>query len=73
MLTGRMMPVPPQLRILLLLELNLVKEVTGSCVHGHGGEEVRVLRDSIQKDVSRSLSVLNATPGKKISKIFSPV
>ena len=37
-------PVPPQQRIVLLLELNLIKEVGHSSVHGHGGEEVRVSR-----------------------------
>ena len=68
-----MMAVPPQLRIVLLLEPNLVKEVKHSGVHGYGGEEIRALRDGIWKDVSRAPSVLNATPGKKISKIFSLV
>ena len=43
------MPVPPQLRIVLLLKLNLVKEVGYGGVHGHGGEEIRALRDGIWK------------------------
>ena len=34
MLTAYMMLVPPQLRIVLLLELNLVKEVGYSSVYG---------------------------------------
>ena len=66
------MPVPPQLRIVLLLELNLIKEVRHGGVHGYGGEKTKVSRNGIQKDITTALSVLNATPGKKISKIFSP-
>ena len=37
MLTICIMPVPPQLKIMLLLEPNLVKEVRHSRVQGHGG------------------------------------
>ena len=55
-----------------LLEQNLIKEVGHSSIHGHGGEEVRVLRDGIRKDVCGALSVLNTIAQKKISKIFSP-
>ena len=72
MLAMRVLPVPPQLRIVLLLEPNLVKKVRHSRVHSHGGKEIRVSRDSVRKDIYRSLSVLNAILGKKISKIFSP-
>ena len=63
---------PPQLRIVLLLEPNLVKQVGHGGVRGHGGEKIRVSRDGVQKDVIRDLSVLNATLGTIISKIFSP-
>ena len=66
------MPVPPQLRIVLLLELNLINEVGRSCVYGQRGQKVRVSRDSFWKDVNRTPGVLNTIPGKKISKIFSP-
>ena len=72
MLTVHMMPVPPQLRIMLLLEANLIEEVRRGSVRGHRGEEIRASRDGIQKDICGSLSVLNTTPQKKISKIFSP-
>ena len=73
MLTVHVMPVPPQLRIVLLCEPNLVKEVGRSHVPGHGGKEIRASRDNVQKAISRSPSVLNTTLGKKIGKIFSPV
>ena len=66
------MPVPPQLRLMLLLELNLVKEVRDSHVHGHSREEIRILKDGIQKNVKRYLGVLNTTLRKKFSKIFGP-
>ena len=56
---------------MLLLEPNRVKQVGHGGVRGHGGEKIRVSRDGVQKDVSRALSVLNATPGTIISKIFS--
>ena len=72
MLTMRVVPVSPQLRIMLLLEPNLIKEVGHSRVRGYGGEEVRASRNSVQKDGRGALSVLNTTPWKKISKIFSP-
>ena len=72
MLTVRMVPVPPQLRIVLLLEPNLIKEAGRSSVCGHGGEEVRPSGDGIWKDVRGALSVLNTTPWKRINKIFSP-
>ena len=68
-----MAPVPPQQRIMLLLELNLIKEVGRSSVHSHRGEEVRVSRNSIWKDVRGALSVLNTTLWKKNSKILSPL
>ena len=67
------MPVPPQLRIMLMLKPNLVKEVGHSHVHGHGGEEVWPLRDGIWKNISRSLAALNTILKKKISKIFGPL
>ena len=73
MLTACVMPIPPQLRIVLLIEPNLVKEAGHGGVRGHGGEKTRASRDGIWKDIRRALSVLTATPGKKISKIFSPV
>ena len=66
------MSVPPQLRIMLLVEANLVKKVLNGGVCGHGDDRIRTLRDGIWKDVNRALSVLNATPGKKISKIINP-
>ena len=72
MLTMCMMLVPPQSRIVLLLEPNVVKEGGHGSVCGHGGEKIRASRDGIWKDVSIALSVLSATPGKKISKIFGP-
>ena len=71
-LTMHMMPVPPQLIIKLLLKPNLIKEVAHSSVHGHGGEKIKAFRDSVQKDICGSLKILNTTPQKKISKIFSP-
>ena len=72
-----MTPIPPQLRIVLLIKLNLVKEVGRGSVYGYRSEKTRASgrmpwRDDIWKDVSRSLSVLNTTQGKKISNIFSP-
>ena len=73
MLAMCVIPVPPQLRIVLLLELNLVKEVGHSHVHGHTGQEINVSGDGIWKDVNKSLGILNATLRKEISKIFSPV
>ena len=42
-LTVHMAPVPPQRRIVLLLEPYLIQEVGRSSVRGHGGEEIRVL------------------------------
>ena len=71
-LTMHVMPVPPQLRTVLLLKPNLVKGVGHSCVHGHGGEKTRASIDGIQKDITGPLGILNATPWKTISKIFSP-
>ena len=47
MLTMCVALVPPQLRVVLLLEPNLIKEVKHSSVHGHGGEEVRALRNGV--------------------------
>ena len=73
MLTMCMMVVPPELRIIFLIDLNPIKEVGYSCVYGHVGKKTRASIDSIQKDISKSLSVLNTTPLKKIRKIFSPV
>ena len=61
MLTMRMVLVPPQQSIVLLLEPNLIKEVRRSSVYSHGGEEGRASRDGIWKDVQGALSVLNTT------------
>ena len=72
MLTMHIIPVSPQLTIVLLLKLNLVKEAGYSSVHGQGGKIIRILRDHIQKDVRSTLSVLDSTPQKKISKTLSP-
>ena len=66
------MPVSPQLSIMLLLELNLVKEVRYSSIYGQEGHKIRALSDHIQKDGNRALGVLDTTLCKKISKVFSP-
>ena len=47
MLIVHVTPVPPQLRIVLLLELNQIEEVGHSGVRGHRGKEIRVSRDGI--------------------------
>ena len=62
MLTAHMMSVPPQLRIVLLLELNLVEKIESRGVCGQGGKKIRVSGHHIQKDVSRSLGVLDTKP-----------
>ena len=73
MLTMLITPVPPQLRIMLLIELNLVKEVGHGGVRGHGCEEIRASGDGVWKNISRSLAALNTILKKKISKIFGPL
>ena len=72
MLIVHVMLVPPQLRIMLLLELNLVKEVGNSSVYSQRGQKIKESRDCIPKDTSRFLGILDSTPWKKIRKIFSP-
>ena len=67
-----MMPVPLQLGIMLLLELNIVKVIIHGSVHGQGGKKTRASRDCVQKDVSRSLGIVDDTLWKKVSKVFSP-
>ena len=57
-----MMPVPLQLRIILLFKPNLVKKVRCSSVHGQRGQKIRASRDHIRKDISRFLGVLDTTP-----------
>ena len=66
------MLVPPQVRIMLLLEPKLIKEVRHSHVRDQKGKEIRASRKDIQKDVSRFLGILNATLRKEISRIFCP-
>ena len=61
MLTVHMIPVPPQLRIVLLSKQNLVKEIRCGSVCGQGGTQVRALGDHIRKDINESLGVLDAT------------
>ena len=75
--------IPLQLRIALLFEPNLIKELRHGAfdiynvVNGgkevSGGKIIRLLRNSIHKLVCGSLHILNGIPEKKISKIFSQV
>lgn len=65
--------IPPQLRIILLLEPNLVKETRHSSVYSQGGKKTMVSRHHIWKDVSRSQAALDIAPCKKINKVFSPL
>ena len=64
MLTTHVMPVPAQVEIILLLELNLIRQIGFSHVHGYGGKKFRASRDGIWKDLSRALGILNTTPWK---------
>ena len=56
-----MIPVPPQLRIMLLLKLNPVKEIGCGSVCGQGGRKSKASRDRIWKDNGRYLGVLDIT------------
>ena len=71
MLTVHIFPVPPQQKIVLFLELKLVKDVRHSSDHVQKGKKTKTQRDCIQKDVISVVGVVDRTPRKKISKIFS--